>query len=300
MTPQPAAAALLTLDPATNDETLATIFGALRRDPDRTAAQRQTQRDAGAALIAELRPRNPVEATFAVRAAAAHYGSVECLRRTMLPDTPDNAGIRWAGKAVALSNLSKEMIHALQQSQAATPHALPQAPAQSEARPAAPLPAAPAAAGQAEAAVPPKSGGGRAPMSAGRQDPTPSERPSPAPEAAPVTAQPAAPPPPAPPAAAQPEAAVPTKPAGGQVPMSAGTQDPVSSERPTPVPIAFRLKGWPAPAAFPFKTKPVTAARFRPVPADPLRPATPARQGRRAALLGSTSLTSGVVAAEKV
>ena len=93
MTPQPAAA-LLTLDPATTDETLATIFGALRRDPDHTPAQRQAQRDAGAALIAELRPRNPVEAIFAVRAAAAHYGSVECLRRTMLPDTPDNAGIR--------------------------------------------------------------------------------------------------------------------------------------------------------------------------------------------------------------
>jgi hypothetical protein len=302
MTPQPTAAALLTLDPATTDETLATIFGALRRDPDRTAAQRQTQRDAGAALIAALRPRNPVEAIFAVRAAAAHYGSIECLRRTMLPDTPDNAGIRWAGKAVALSKLSTEMIHALQQSQAATPRALPQALAQSQpgARPAAPLPAAPAAAGQTKAAVAAKSGRGRAPMSAGRQDPMPSERPSPAPEAAPVTAQPAVPPPPAPAAAARPEAAVPTKPAGGQVPMSAGKQDPMSSERPTPVPIAFRLKGWPAPAAFPFKTRPVAAALFQPAPADPLLPATPARQGQRAALLGSTSVASGVVAAEKV
>jgi hypothetical protein len=66
------------------------------------------------------------------------------------------------------------------------------------------------------------------------------------------------------------------------------------------VPVVFRLKGWPAPAAFPFKTRPVTAALFRPFPADPLLPATPARQGRRAALLGSTSVASGVVAAEKV
>jgi hypothetical protein len=69
------------------------------------------------------------------------------------------------------------------------------------------------------------------------------------------------------------------------------------SERPSPVRVAFRLKGWPAPVAFPFKAPPVTAALFQPLPADPLLAAPPPRQGPRAALLGSTGLASAVVAA---
>lgn len=109
MTPHPAAAHL-TLDPATTDETLATIFAAQRSDLDRTPAQHQTQREAAAALIAALRPRDPMEAAYATGAAAAHYGSMECFRRAMFPDLPDNLAIRWHGKAVALSRLNTEMV----------------------------------------------------------------------------------------------------------------------------------------------------------------------------------------------
>jgi hypothetical protein len=115
----------LTLDPATTDETLATIFGARRLDLGRTPAQLQTQRDAGAEPIAALQPRNSVEASYAARAAAAHYGSMECFRRTMLPGTPDNAGLRWQGKALALSRMNTEMVRALRECQAASPLAQP-------------------------------------------------------------------------------------------------------------------------------------------------------------------------------
>jgi len=138
MTPQPSAAAHLTLGPATTDETLATIFGAQRPDPERTPAQRQTQRDAGAALIAALRPRDPVEASYAARAAAAHYGSMDCFRRAMLPDTPDSLGLRWHGKAVALSRMNIEMVRELRQGQAEAPRVQPQPTT----RPAMPPPAA--------------------------------------------------------------------------------------------------------------------------------------------------------------
>jgi hypothetical protein len=148
MTPQPSAAAFLTLDPATMDETLATIFGAQRPDPERTQVQVQSQRDAGAALIAALHPRDPVEAACAARAAAAHYGSMECFRRAMLLDTPDGAALRWHGKAVALSRMNTEMVRELRQGQAEAPRVQPQ-PAS---RPAVPPPAVPAtAARQAEA-----------------------------------------------------------------------------------------------------------------------------------------------------
>jgi hypothetical protein len=279
------------------DATVATIFGTLRRD----------QRDAGAALIAALLPRNPVEATLAVRAAAAHFGSVECLRRTMLPDMPDNAGIRWAGKAVALSHMATAMLHALEQCQAAPPRAQPQA--QLGARPAVPPAAASATAARPEAAAPARPAGGQAPVSAGGQagsgtfdprDPMPSERPVPAPAAVPVAARPAVAPLAPPAAAAQPQAAVAMKPAGGQAAMSVGRQDPMSSERPSAAPVAFHLKGWPTPAAFPFKTPPVSVALFQTAPADPLLPTPLARKGLRAGLLGSTSLASGIVTATNV
>jgi hypothetical protein len=72
------------------------------------------------------------------------------------------------------------------------------------------------------------------------------------------------------------------------------------SERPSPVRVAFRLKGWPTRVPFPFKAPPVSAALFQPSPADPLLAAPPPRQGRRAALLGSTSLASAVVTAAVV
>ncbi len=136
MVPQFSAVARLALDPATTEETLATIFGAQRRDPDRTPAQLQSQREAGVALIAAFHPRDPREAAYAVRAAAAHYGAMECFRRAMLPDTPDNAVIRWHGKAVALSRMNTEMVRTLRECQAEAPRA--QSPAQPAARPAMP------------------------------------------------------------------------------------------------------------------------------------------------------------------
>jgi len=102
MTPEPSATAHLTLDPATTDAMLAPIFGAQRVNPERTPAQQQTQRDASVALIAALRPRDPVGAAYVTRVAAAHYRAMECFRRAMLPDVPDNVAIRWHGKAVAL------------------------------------------------------------------------------------------------------------------------------------------------------------------------------------------------------
>ena len=112
-----------TLDPATTHETLATIFGALRLDPARTPAQQQIQRDAGALMIAALGPSNPIEAAYAVRATATHYASMECFRRTTSPDTPDNMGQRWFGKALALSRMLTDMIDALTDCQEATPQA---------------------------------------------------------------------------------------------------------------------------------------------------------------------------------
>ena len=299
MTPHPAAAAQLTLDPATTDETLATIFAAQRPDPDRTPAQRQSQHEAAVALIAALHPRDPLEAAYATRAAAAHYGAMECFRRAMFPDLPDNLAIRWHGKAVALSRLNTEMVRTLRECQAATPHVQPQPVA----RPAVPRPLAPPEAAR-PAAAPPAS-------PAGRQDPMPSERPSPAPAASAVTPRPAKPSPPIAAEADQPAAAVAATPVGRQAcPRALDPGDPMPSERPLPVPAAATVKAQLAAAlaAKPAgRQDPMSSERpsFTPSAcilstqpaATSLLSAPPPRQGLRAELLGSTSQAAFMLAA---
>ncbi len=264
MTPQTSAAAHLPLDPATTDETLATIFGAQRPGPERTPAQLQTQRAAGVALITAFRPRDPVEATYAARAAAAHYGSMECFRRAMLPDIPDNAAIRWHGKAVALSRMNTEMVRELRQCQAETPRAQPQ-PAT---RAAMPKPPAPAAAARHTAAL--------AAKPVGRQDPMSSEREAVAAAAAAIATQLAA--------------ALAATPAGGQAgppgrrpvagPRAVDPRDPMSSERKSFTPAASSIMTGPAATSF--------------------LSAPPPRQSLRAALLGSAADVAAMLAAANV
>ena len=282
MTPQTSAAARLALDPATTDATLATIFGALRHDPERTPAQFQVQRDAGAALIAALRPHDPVEAAYAARATAAHYASMECFRRAILPDTPDNAAIRWHGRAMALSRMNKDMIRELRDSQAETQHAQPQPAAQ-------PAIAKPAVArdedvslalavelARRRAAVRAKPAGTQAcPRALDPRDPKPSERTSFTP-AAPAIAP-------------QPEAALVAKPVGAQAvspalePRDAQRAPPgdhISSERPSFTPASSAIMTGPAATSF--------------------LSAPPARQSRRARLLSSTADVAAMLAAAKV
>ena len=284
MTPQPATAIHLTLDPATIDETLATMFGALRRNPERTPAQHQSQRDAGAMLIAALHPNNPIEAAYAVRATAAHYASMECFRRTTIPDTPDNVGQRWFGKALALSRMSSDMMDALTDCQEATPHAqkqpavrpdegLSQALAAERARRAAVARAKAAAAPASPAATDPTAG----PAAPERRNPVSSERPAFTPAAAAVTARLAA-------ALAEkladmPAGPAPLDPRAG--PAAPERRNPLSSERPS------------LPAA-------ASAVATGPAAVSCLAPTLPPA-GLRAGLLCSTglsglsSLTGGVV-----
>jgi hypothetical protein len=196
MTPQPATAARLPPNPTITDATFAAIFGTQPPDGDGSAAQHQAHQEAGDELIAALRPRDPLETAYATRAAAAHYGSVECLRRAMLPDVPENTAIRWAGKALALSRMNTEMVRQVRQCQAETTH--PQPTAQAAAVPSTTTqPTTPAPA-----------------TSAGRQDPMPSER---VPSDRMPSDRMSQPPPFAPPA--QPATPTAAKPAGRQDPM---------------------------------------------------------------------------------
>jgi hypothetical protein len=229
-------------------------------------------------MLAALHPSNPIEAAYAVRATAAHFASMECFRRTTIPDTPDNVGQRWFGKALALSRMSTDMIDALTDSQEAAPHAhrqpavrpddrLSQALAAEVARRAAAARAKAAETPASPAATDPRA----VPSAPDRRNPKPSER-SAFTQAAPaVTAQPAA-------AVAAKLADMPAGPsppdprAGPSVPDA---RDPLSSEC-----------SWLPPAG--------SASMSGPAAVSCLAPTLP-RPGLRAGLLSSTSLSSRVV-----
>jgi hypothetical protein len=279
MTPHPSVPTPPPFNPAITDAALATIFGAQPHDPDREPTQPQAPHEDGLALIAVLRPRDPLENAYAIRAAAAHYGSVECLRRAMLPDVPDNAAIRWHGRALALSRMNTDMVRHLQQRQADLAHT----PAPPVVQPATPPPATPPTAAGQTTSAPPKS--------AGRQDPMPSER---APPAPPATAQPTTPTPkhaagpqtpmprerppvtpPTPSKTARPDAVLATKPFATQNPMPTERMSERMWEPPSFVPSACIL------------STQADASSFLSAP--------PPRQGLRARLLGSTADTAAML-----
>jgi hypothetical protein len=289
MTPHPATAHL-TLDPATTDATLATIFGALRRDPERTPAQHHTLHQAGVAMIASLQPRDPTEAAYATRAAAAHYGSMECFRRALLPDVPDTVAIRLHGKAESLSRMNKDMVRTLKDCQAEAPPV--QRPPQPAARPAIPPPPVRPEAARLAALTPAKP--------TGTQDPMSSERTTPAPAAP----RPATPPQPTPTPATRPAVIPPrltprydflfgrqNKPkltvatlraqlAAALAAKPTGRQHPMSSERPSYTPSPHVIMTGPAATSF--------------------RSAPPPRQTLRTTLLGTTADIDAMVAAENL
>ena len=290
MTPHPAATHL-THDPATTDATLATIFGALRRDPERTSAQHHTLHQAGVAMIASLHPRDPTEAAFATRAAAAHYGSMECFRRASLPDVPDTVAIRLHGKAESLSRMNKDMVRTLKDCQTETPSA--QRQPQPATRPAIPPPPVRPEANRPAAHTPAKPTGTQHPMSSERTSPAPAGSPRPAtppqPTPTPVT-RPAAIPPRLTPrfdflfgrqntrkltlaaVRAQLAAALRAKPAG--------RQDPMSSERPSYTLSPYVIMTGPA------------ATSFLSAPSP--------RQTLRTTLLGTTADIAAMLAAENL
>lgn len=119
---------------------------------------------------------------------------MECFRRAMLPGVPVDAGIRWLGKAVALSRMMMEMMRTLHQCQAAAPVAQPQpqVAAQPVVQPAVSPPSAAAEAARRAGAIPAQPAGTEASAQGlGTKDPMSSESRSPTPAAAAVTARPA-------------------------------------------------------------------------------------------------------------
>jgi hypothetical protein len=77
----------------------------------------ERRNDIMAAALAGLRafnPRNEVEAMMAAQAVAMHHAAMECARRAMLPDQPDDAADRLRRQAVSMSRAMVDMAEAIE------------------------------------------------------------------------------------------------------------------------------------------------------------------------------------------
>jgi hypothetical protein len=110
----------MTLTDAALRHTLSSTLDTLPVDPRLSLDDLRTAREAAAAQLATLAPRNATEAMFASQAVAAHHAAMECFRRAAAPDVSDETGMRLLSRAAALSRLAAAMIQALEQRQAKT------------------------------------------------------------------------------------------------------------------------------------------------------------------------------------
>jgi hypothetical protein len=79
------------------------VLAALTLDPNRDVDDLKCEREAAAAMLAALQPRDAIEAALAARVVVAHHAAMECFRRAALAEVSDLLMGRLFAKAMALS-----------------------------------------------------------------------------------------------------------------------------------------------------------------------------------------------------
>jgi hypothetical protein len=97
---------------------LNSVLASLTLDPARDIDELKAEREAAAAMLAALNPRDAIQAAFAARAVAAHHAAMECFRRAALEGVPDALMTRLFASGMSLSRLSMQLIKALEQRKA--------------------------------------------------------------------------------------------------------------------------------------------------------------------------------------
>jgi hypothetical protein len=88
---------------------LTTVLAALAIDADRSVEDMKMEREAAAAMLAELRPLNAIQASYAARVVIMFHTSMECFRRAAEPGISLALKARLLGRANALSRQSAQM-----------------------------------------------------------------------------------------------------------------------------------------------------------------------------------------------
>lgn len=92
---------------------LNSVLASLTLEPDRDVEDLKSEREAAAAMLADLNPRDAIQAAFAARAVTMHHAAMACFRRAALPDAPDVMVNRLMARGAALSRQSGQLIQAI-------------------------------------------------------------------------------------------------------------------------------------------------------------------------------------------
>lgn len=100
--------------PEFNSTVLREVIGTIwmTRAAGDTEAKAQAVAAAAAALKA-FKPTNEIEAMLAAQATALHFGAMECLRRTMIPEQPAEIASRLRRDGVNMARAMTDMLEAL-------------------------------------------------------------------------------------------------------------------------------------------------------------------------------------------
>jgi hypothetical protein len=88
---------------------LTCVLASLPLDPDRSVEELKLEREAAAAMLAELRPRTAIQASYAARVVIMFHASMESFRRAATPGISLSMRARHIGQANALARQSAAM-----------------------------------------------------------------------------------------------------------------------------------------------------------------------------------------------
>jgi hypothetical protein len=100
---------------------LMSMLDTLSVDPKRNVEELKVQRQAAAATLSALQPRDAIEAELAARTVTAHYAAMDCFRRAALPEVSDEMAIRLRASGSSLSRMAERLMTALER-RARAPH----------------------------------------------------------------------------------------------------------------------------------------------------------------------------------
>jgi hypothetical protein len=88
---------------------LTSVLASLTTDPDRSVEELKLEREAAAAMLAELCPRSAVQASYASRVVIMFHAAMESFRRAAAPGISPSMRARHIGQANALARQSTQM-----------------------------------------------------------------------------------------------------------------------------------------------------------------------------------------------
>lgn len=99
--------------PSSNEVLFCETHAAVWSPPGETEEERLKKIRAVSQAMAAFRPRDEIEGMLAAQAVALHFGAMECLRRAMVPNQPQDAAVKLRKDGANLARAMTDMVDVL-------------------------------------------------------------------------------------------------------------------------------------------------------------------------------------------